>query len=169
MCQTWDGRYFRCDTDFSCHTYKTVSELVGETWERHVCLTGGEPLIHERRLVELGFFQQMFAKQIMIHYETSGTVQTIFDIDKRVWVAVAPKHGCLNSMLERADEVKYLVDENFDEKRTYVHFAHQTIFVSPINNEKEVSQENVQHALKILKTHPTWRLSAQWHKFLGLL
>jgi organic radical activating enzyme len=30
-CQTWDGRFFPCDTDFSCHTYKTVDELIGET------------------------------------------------------------------------------------------------------------------------------------------
>jgi len=169
MCQTWDGRFFPCDTDFSCHTYKTVDELIGETWEKHICLTGGEPLIHQQSLISSGFFQQVFAKHIQIHIETSGTVllHQALQHDKRVWVTISPKWNCLALMYSFADEVKFLVDENWDESKLEFSTSAQ-IYVSPINGEKTVNQENVQRCLKLLEHHPAWRLSCQWHKFLGL-
>lgn len=175
MCQTWDGRFFPCDTDFSCHTYKTVDELIGETWEKHICLTGGEPLIHQKALTEQGLFAEAFKKGIMIHIETSGTIMIngIFHHDKRVWITISPKWDCKKEMLELADEIKLLIDEGWDEleweKLSGPVVTHTTnIFVSPINGEKEVNQENVGLALAVLRYHPTWRLSCQWHKFLNL-
>ena len=175
-CKTWDGRNFVCDTDFSCHTYKTVDELIGETWEKHICLTGGEPLIHQQNLISLGFFQQAFAKRIQIHIETSGTVELHHQLmdDQRVWVTVAPKHGVLDIMVNCADEIKLLVDESYNELMVDTLFANAipnhlyNIFVSPINEEKTVNPENVKLALAVLRSHPTWRLSCQWHKFLNL-
>jgi 7-carboxy-7-deazaguanine synthase len=170
-CKTWDGRNFVCDTDFSCHTYKTVDELIGETWEKHICLTGGEPLIHQQSLISLGFFQQAFQKGIQIHIETSGTIvlSPSLMFDKRVWITVSPKWGWQLEMVALADEVKFLVDQEWDEaKLEGFDFNRPNIFVSPINGEKEVNQENVQIALAVLHSHPTWRLSCQWHKFLNL-
>jgi organic radical activating enzyme len=173
MCQTWDGRFFPCDTDFSCHTYKTVDELIGETWEKHICLTGGEPLIHQKSLIEQGFFQQAFQKGIQIHIETSGTVliDTRLVPDKRVWLTVAPKWNCKGEMLDIADEIKLLIDEGWNEDNwaimTSPHIC-PNIFVSPINEEKTVNQENIKLALAVLRSHPTWRLSCQLHKLLGL-
>src|SRR5580765_3107504 len=118
-CKTWDGRAFVCDTDFSCHTYKTVDELIGETWEKHICLTGGEPLIHQKSLIEQGFFQQAFAKRIQVHIETSGTVELDHRLihDNRLWIAVAPKWNFLSSMIRLASEIKFLVDENFSSNK----------------------------------------------------
>jgi 7-carboxy-7-deazaguanine synthase len=177
MCQTWDGRFFPCDTDFSCHTYKTVDELIGETWEKHICLTGGEPLIHQKSLIEQGFFQQAFQKGIQIHIETSSTVMLHPDLqhDKRIWISTAPKFGYIEEMLMLADEVKILVDETFTaiqaaEVLQWVREKNnpQQIFLSPINDEKEVNFKNVQRCLEILWDHPTWRLSCQWHKLLNL-
>jgi len=171
LCKTWDGRRFTCDTDFSCHTYKTVDELIGETWEKHICLTGGEPLIHQQSLIPLGFFQKAFQKGIMIHIETSGTIMLaeVFHHDKRVWITVSPKFDCKLDMLCLADEIKLLVDENFDPKNFFKDPQYKgQIFLSPINGEKEVNQKNVELTLKWLEHYPTWRLSAQWHKFLNL-
>lgn len=170
-CQTYDGRFFDCDTDFSCHTYKSAQELVGETWEKHICLTGGEPLIHQRNLVSSGFFAEAFAKRIQIHVETSGTVQLVEPLyhDTRIWVACAPKAGFLPEMIVRADEVKLLVDEHFDPSKLPLGvYNHPRVFLSPINEEKTVNQENVARALGFLRDFPHWRLSAQWHKYLGL-
>lgn len=172
-CKTWDGRRFVCDTDFSCHTHKNVYEIIGETWEKHICLTGGEPLIHQRALVEQGFFAEANAKGIMIHVETSGTVvlmptQSVV----RMWIAVAPKWGYKENMISLADEIKFLVDDDFDMKKVseVMQWASPSahIFLSPINDEKVVSQKHVDKALALLPLHPTWRLSAQWHKFLGV-
>lgn len=170
-CQTYDGRFFDCDTDFSTHTYKSAQELVGETWERHICLTGGEPLIHQRSLVSSGFFAEAFAKRIQIHVETSGTVELVEPLmhDTRLWVACAPKAGYLHSMIIRADEIKLLVDEHFDpQKLPEGVLNHERVFLSPINFENEVNQENVTRARGWLRDYPHWRLSAQYHKLLGL-
>ena len=174
-CKTWDGRFFPCDTDFSCHTYKTVDELIGETWEKHICLTGGEPLIHQQNLISSGFFQQAFQKKIQIHIETSGTIlldPKLYN-DSRLWLTVAPKWECKPQMLEYADEIKLLIDEGWDELKWEqlsgpVVTHTENIFVSPINGEKEINQENVGLALVVLRSHPTWRLSCQLHKLLGL-
>jgi len=172
MCQTWDGRFFTCDTDFSCHTYKTVDELIGETWEKHICLTGGEPLIHQQSLISSGFFQQAFRKGIQIHIETSGTINLISALqhNKRVWITVSPKWDCLDSMMMLANEIKFLVDKEWDEEKVAVmlHPGMENVFVSPINGEKTINQENVKLALAVLQSHPTWRLSCQLHKLLGL-
>lgn len=173
-CQTWDGRFFDCDTDFSVYTHKSVSELLGETWERHICLTGGEPLIHQRSLIEQGFFADVWEKGIQIHVETSGTVPLVpaLENDKRLWITVAPKHGYSEHVLIHANEVKFLVDENFDEKRLaevmqWVPSAAK-VYLCPINEETSVNRENFDRAYNWLKKYPNWRLSWQSHKMLGL-
>jgi 7-carboxy-7-deazaguanine synthase len=176
LCKTWDGRRFTCDTDFSCHTYKTVDELIGETHENHICLTGGEPLIHQKALLEAGFFQQAFARKIDIHIETSGTVMLDPRLkdDFRIWVTVAPKWNYLEEMIMCADEIKLLIDENFSTAKVseilqwIPESLSQEIYICPINEEKTVNQKNVDRCMEILKTHPDWKLSVQLHKFLGL-
>lgn len=170
-CRVYSGQFFDCDTDFSCHTYKTVDELIGETWEQHICLTGGEPLIHQKTLIEQGFFKDTFAKRIQIHIETSGTVllDPRLQHEKRIWITVAPKWNYLPEMLKLADEIKLLVDENWDEaKLPDLSRVNAKIFISPINFEKDVNHANVQRAILIQRSHPTWILSSQWHKLLSL-
>lgn len=166
MCQTYDGRYFVCDTDFSLDEKLSVDELLGETHEKHICLTGGEPLAH----MKLDAFQELFDNardnDIMIHVESSGTINWMPPYGH--WLTVAPKMGYLREMLHRADEIKYLVDENFDLGKVPIDFDALNIFLCPVNGELTVNQENVQRCLKILEKRPNWRLSFQSHKFLGL-
>jgi organic radical activating enzyme len=72
-------------------------------------------------------------------------------------------------MIEMADEVRLLVDREFDESKIPnldTFLGH--VFLSPINDENTVRRENVQLCLELLQTHPTWRVSVQVHKFLGL-
>ena len=169
MCRTWDGRYFCCDTDFSVHTYAGVDELLN-THLQHICLTGGEPLIHQQRLIELGFFRDAFAADKMVHIETSGTVQLLpcFIDDKRVWITVAPKHGYLDKMIFRANEVKLLVDENFTKCIIPTEIMrHQQVYLCPINEETEVNQHNAKLAVELAMKF-NWKVSCQWHKMLGL-
>src|SRR6185369_16374948 len=47
MCTTFDGRQFPCDTDYNMTGKWTVEELLMEIPHnvRHVCITGGEPLM----------------------------------------------------------------------------------------------------------------------------
>lgn len=168
-CQTWDGRFFDCDTDFSIHTYKTVDELITDTYEEHICLTGGEPLNHQTALIRYGFFAEAFARKIQVHIETSGTVMIdeALKFDPRVWITVSPKMNYIPEMLLRASEVKLLVDDKFDVTEFNLISTQKNVFLSPINGEKEVNQANVKIARDIQKKYVKWRLSCQWHKFLG--
>lgn len=170
-CQTWDGRYFDCDTDFSSHEFKTPEELLTDTWERYVCLTGGEPLVHQQHLISMGFFQQFFQAGKRINIETSGTIM----LDRRLWfegalwITVAPKFGCLDEMIYHASELKFLVDENFDPNKLPISVKkHNNVFLSAINNEKTISPENQERTYKQLKNFPHWRMSVQLHKLLGM-
>lgn len=174
-CRTWDGRVFDCDTDFRVHTFMGVDELLADLWQQHICLTGGEPLIHQERLIALGFFRDAFAKGKMIHVETSGTVllNPVFEHDSRIWITVAPKWGWNPLMIAEADEIKFLVDEQFSVdaakgvlKNIRHHLPH--IFLSPVNEEKTVNQDNVKRAEALLKEFSGSRLSCQWHKFLNM-
>ncbi len=73
-CTAWNGREFRCDTDYRKHGSSTVSELVSEVKEsglRHVCITGGEPLMHKD--ID-GLVERLRMYHIMPHIETSVTI-----------------------------------------------------------------------------------------------
>lgn len=164
-CHTWDGRSFWCDTDFNKRLEVETDDLVDVTFEDHICLTGGEPLIHRlaiERLVELAFF-----KRKTVHIETSGTI--FFPHTQGVWLTVAPKQGALASMLDSADEIKLLVDKDFkvDNVPAALHQRHN-VFLSPVNDVDQINKPNLQLALDILTVMPNWRLSTQVHKWWGV-
>src|SRR5712664_1804313 len=46
MCRTYDNRFFTCDTNFHLTEKVPLQNLLDETYEKHICLTGGEPLNH---------------------------------------------------------------------------------------------------------------------------
>lgn len=165
-CKTYDGRYFDCDTDFHLNEKISVEDLIAETTERHICLTGGEPLAHQRAPWFAQLVEFANKKFIQIHVETSGTIEPEFSSP---WYTIAPKYGWTSAAIKMASEIKFLVDENFDINllppfdREFTH-----VFLCPINHEHSVNLENVQRCMNLLKDHPTWRLSAQWHKFIGV-
>jgi 7-carboxy-7-deazaguanine synthase len=166
-CRTYDGRFFDCDTDFFAHEKISVEDLIAETTERHICLTGGEPLAHQNSDWFDKFIHAAQQKMIRVHIETSGTIDP-FNTGGS-WLTMAPKFGCTVEILKQADEIKYLVDENFDlAKLPHIDDSWCHMFLCPINHEHSVNLENVQRCMELLKTHPTWRLSAQWHKFIGV-
>lgn len=163
-CKTYDGRLFWCDTDFNKYEEKTPEELIHETWERHICSTGGEPLIHGEKLFEL--WRQARDRNILVHVETSGTIE--FDPKQfGVWLTVAPKDGVLDHMVRMADEVKILVDPKFhpDSLPESVR-VHKNVFLCPVNEISHVDKVNVERCMFWLRQFPTWRLGTQLHKFL---
>jgi 7-carboxy-7-deazaguanine synthase len=170
-CKTYDGRYFDCDTDFSNHLKVPVQALVNETHEEHICLTGGEPLAYQKQPWFSEFLELAYGAHKQIHVETSGTVLLERGPWRsHLWIAVAPKHNYLPQMLVRADEIKFLVDEKFDMNLLPPDLDESSthIYLCPINGEKEVSQRNVAICMHLLSSRPGWRLSAQWHKFIGV-
>ncbi len=168
-CATYDGRTFWCDTNYNAHERVPVATLLDETWEGWICLTGGEPLTHYRRDYFHTLLEGAHKKGIRVHLETSGTIWPPSLRNEIDWITVAPKKGYLEECIEAADELKLLVDETFDITRVPASFLrHPNLFFCPINSETEVNLTNVQRCLDLLKTHPSARLSCQWHKFLGV-
>lgn len=164
-CRTYDGRPFWCDTDFKFREWTNFSNLLDDTWERHICITGGEPLIHAEKLHR--FIAEARDNAIEIHIETSGTI--MWNGTGDLWISVSPKKDVLPDMVRLADEIKLLVDEGFDISNVPdVVRAHGCVYVQPINDELTINKENFDRCMAILHVMPHWHMSVQLHKLVGL-
>lgn len=164
VCHTHDGRQFWCDTDFQHGVPTSVRELLDNTWEKHICFTGGEPLLHKVVLDQL--IDEANNRGIYIHVETSGTIDWE---GAMCWVTVCPKRRYSSLMIQLADEVKLLVDKDFRlEDVTADIKEHDNVWVQPVNNEMTVNMDNFKRCMEVLRVRPDWKLSSQFHKLVGL-
>lgn len=163
VCHTYDNRAFLCDTDFHKYQELDTFDLVAEAKERHICLTGGEPLMHREVVNDL--ITRCLSERKLLHIETSGT---IIPWCYPYWTTVSPKVGVVKEAVQRANEIKLLINGGFDlEKVPDFILRHPMIYLQPLNGETEVNQDNVKLCMKLLETHPEWRLSIQLHKLIG--
>jgi 7-carboxy-7-deazaguanine synthase len=174
LCHTFDDHSFWCDTDFNKRGEEELGALLSQTWEEHICLTGGEPLIHYEVINELIYRCYQVGKQL--HIETSGTIVPWWEqgVTPLPWLTVSPKLAYYESALWSADEVKVLVHRRLDSSQLdYIESKTRPetpLFLSPINFVlgQWVNSDTLQKAQELLKVHPRWRLSVQLHKYLGL-
>src|SRR5512146_688808 len=47
VCRTFTGAEFPCDTDYKMTKRASEQEIIQECHEEHICITGGEPFIHD--------------------------------------------------------------------------------------------------------------------------
>lgn len=168
-CTLYDGREFPCDTDYRVHDRLTAEDITNQipAGVDDVCITGGEPLMHDLRPL----ITYLFGIGRRIHIETSGTIDKALHPD--IWVTCSPKKGVLTSMLVRANEVKILVDEDFDPERNVginylVSLSYKKpVFLHPVNPEKEVSAKNLQLCLDWQIKFPGFRVGPQMHKAMS--
>jgi organic radical activating enzyme len=169
LCTSAFGSEFWCDTDYSKHTEVPVEDLLEETYERHVCWTGGEPLMHQAREWMIALNSLFRLRGIQQHVETSGTVPFRMAFD---WITVSPKESWRQDVVREADQIKFLVDEQFSLERadeiTQLAPERCLVYLSPIFDPNLPVPGNVKLALAYLTQRPQWRLNIQWHKFLGL-
>ena len=162
-CHTYDGRGFWCDTDFQKSEPMDLDTLLNNTWERHICLTGGEPLLHASKLYQIS--DECQARGIMLHVESSGTILELVP----GWLTVSPKEGFLEEMIDWADEIKLLIDDGFHlDLVPKCILDHDNVFVQPINAELALNPANFKHTMEVLRVRPDWKCSVQLHKLLGL-
>lgn len=163
-CCTYDGRHFACDTDFKFKQWLNFANLLDDTWERHICITGGEPLIHAEKLHR--FIDEAHDRAIEVHIETSGTI--MWNGSGDVWISVSPKKDVLHDMILLADEIKLLVDEGFDISNVPAAVrAHGCVYVQPVNEELSINMTNLEKCREILHVMPHWHLSVQLHKLFN--
>jgi len=109
-CTSFSNAQFICDTDYRVKERLTsyeIGERVKESKADHVCLTGGEPFIHN--LDDLLFTLDGYS----IHIETSGT-KPIENL-RGDWITCSPKAGFLKENVEHILEYKFLVRHAADE------------------------------------------------------
>ena len=171
-CTLYDGRTFECDTDYRKKKMLGVDQILGEVTGKSVCITGGEPLMHD--ISPLLYALRENHKDI--HLETSGTISSVDLLN--VWVTLSPKVNPLKEMILRANEFKILVDSDFNPEIPLLDdiafydirsIAKNTpVYLQPINYENEVNRDNVRLCMKWQEKYPQFRISLQLHKVLSL-
>lgn len=165
-CWTYDGRAFCCDTDFAAHEEIDIEDTIRLAWEDHVCLTGGEPMIHEQAVYNA--YKVCYEENKQLHIETSGT-KPIPPYLHDAWVTISPKLGVREDSIARANEIKLLVDDHFRiELVPQSIMLHRNVFVQPINMITSVNRHNLLECQELLMCNPHWKLSVQLHKYIGV-
>lgn len=159
-----------CDTDFRVTDTQTVEEVADEVERiggacRWVCLTGGEPTIHELQALCDALHERGYRLQM----ETNGTrPRPDWKIEHVTVSPKQPQGGRLDGWYERhAAEFKYVVDDENDLTRAldgaWTHG--RTTFVQP----NALNPDAVQQCIAAVQQHPTrLRLSLQTHKLLQI-
>ena len=157
-----------CDTassfDMSTAQWLCAEEIVEahEFLHQHVVITGGEPTLYDlgplvRQLHDLGKY---------VAIETNGTniVPGEWEVD---WITASPKPESGFALLCQADEVKYVVDDDFtmDCIREAIIPDGRTFL-----QVESGRQDSAQKAYDLVHDHPErqLRLGIQLHKVLGL-
>jgi 7-carboxy-7-deazaguanine synthase len=175
-CNLWSGREVDraeaicnfCDTDFLGGTrYCNASALaavVQATWGleprgRFVVLTGGEPLLQ----VDDELVEALCESHFRIAVETNGTIPAP---DRIQHLTVSPKAGTVIRQ-NQADELKFIYPQDGmtpDQAAELV--TAPLMYLQPKDGPDK--EANTQAAIAYCAANPSWRLSLQTHKLLGL-
>lgn len=164
-----------CDTDFSIGgaTRHSAAEIVARLVEldrhasRMVVVTGGEPTLQW----DAPLADALRAAGFRAHMESNGTRPLAAPVD---WLTVSPKpqfHPASIALAPDlpASELKVVVDDTVDEAVLDRHAARYSCehrFVQPCMDARY--EHHVARTLTLVHARPTWRLSLQLHKILGV-
>lgn len=127
-----------------------------------VIITGGEPA--EQDLPAL--IALLKAHGYAVHLETNGAHDC--DVSQADFVCVSPKKYVSPEMLKKADIIKIVVGQGTDLTDLEKYYAYENaktqIYLQPESNK----QENIDLCVKLLKNHPSARLSLQTHKLINI-
>lgn len=174
-----------CDTNHkkgSAWSLLDIRAFLIKTDIRHICITGGEPMLHSDGLKDL--VRYLIRNRYEVHLETNGTIIDN-DIFSRCWVTISPKTDSTDpeERYLHASEVKVLVGpdgiygiptdefEYADQRFPIGYKFLQPIASTPDSKSYISSLEDsgvLNRIYDIIKLYPTWRLSLQFHKILNL-
>lgn len=129
-----------------------------------VCLTGGEPSLQ----IDSELIKALHEAGFLVHIETNGTKPLPSGID---WVTLSPKEdveglvGNGRVILQEADELKLVYSDKVDPSR-WISFPASWHFLQPCSLSD--GSANISETVSYILSHPSWRLSLQTHKFLGI-
>ena len=157
-----------CDTDHLPHTDMSRADILSAVAEaggecRRVCFTGGEPGLQLDDALVRTFHDAGYT----LHVETNGTCLLPEGID---WITVSPKEqvrglrGDGKVILPRADELKLVLAPDVDPS-AWASFPASWHFLQPCDDG---GRANTAQVTAYIEAHPSWRLSLQTHKLLGI-
>jgi 7-carboxy-7-deazaguanine synthase len=181
-CNLWTGREADrdsavctfCDTDFigvgpdggKFSTAAALAAFVKSRWPAHmassavpfVVCTGGEPLLQ----LDQAAVDALHAEGFEIAVETNGTQPAPHGID---WVCVSPK-STAPLVLTTGDELKLVYPQADAPPSRFAELDFTHFLLQPMDGP-EVAR-HTEEALAFCLANPTWRLSVQTHKQLGI-
>jgi len=153
--------------DANKHAERSVESLLQEvkqTAASIVIITGGEPLMYDC----LPLTEALQQAGYKTHVETSGAYPLSGKWD---WVCVSPKKFKvpLDSVLAQADELKVVVFNKTDIAWALQHAEKVNstclLFLQP---EWSKEKEMLPLMTAFIQENPTWKLSLQIHKYMGV-
>jgi organic radical activating enzyme len=127
-----------------------------------VVITGGEPT--EQDLPAL--INALKSAGHIVHLETNGAKDC--DVSKADFVCVSPKKYVAKEMLAKADVIKLVITPQTDLEDLQKYYLYENektqIYLQPESNK----QENIDLCVKLIKQHPSARLSVQLHKLINV-
>ena len=158
-----------CDTDHSTSTPYALDALLAAVSEvasapvRRVCITGGEPALQ----VDAALVDALHEAGFAVHIETNGTRPLPSGID---WVTFSPKSDFVEApspAIEAADEIKIVFIPGETDADRWLAFPARHHFLQPCFSS-ETGSSNVSETVTYILAHPSWRLSLQTHRLLGI-
>jgi 7-carboxy-7-deazaguanine synthase len=182
-CNLWSGREIDrasavcrfCDTDFvgtdgtgggRFADAAALAAAVAARWPAgaggrpYVVCTGGEPLLQ----LDAPLIDTLHAAGFEIAIETNGTKPVPDGID---WVCVSPKAGS-RLVVEHGNELKLVFPQAEAEAKpeNFLNLRFDNFFLQPMDGPDRV--ENLKATIAYCLANPTWRLSLQTHKIMGI-
>lgn len=179
-CNLWSGREQDrvtadcrfCDTDFvgtdgeGGGKFASADDLAGQIerlWgegaaERLVVITGGEPMLQ----LDGALIDALHARGFRVAVETNGTLPAAEGID---WICVSPKAGT-KVVQRRGNELKLVWPQEGIDPAELEGWDFDNFLVQPM--DCATREEAVQAAIRLAMERPTWRLSLQSHKLVGI-
>jgi len=178
-CNLWNGKEKDrkksicsfCDTDFlgtngalgGQYSLENLVNKITKLWPQYkknkfVVFTGGEPLLQLDQLL----IDRLKNNNFKVAVETNGTILPPLRID---WICVSPKVKS-NFILKKANEIKVVYpQENLDPKK-YEKLNFDHFYIQPLYNKN--LKENNKKAIEFILNNPSWKLSVQSHKYIGV-
>jgi 7-carboxy-7-deazaguanine synthase len=182
-CNLWSGREIDrdaavcrfCDTDFvgtdgagggRFADAEALASAVVAQWPAgaggrpYVVCTGGEPLLQ----LDPPLIEALHAAGFEIAIETNGTKPVPDGID---WVCVSPKAGS-QLVVEQGNELKLVFPQAEPEANpeNFLSLRFDNFFLQPMDGPDRL--ENLNVTIAYCLANPTWRLSLQTHKIIGI-
>ena len=182
-CNLWSGREIDrasavcrfCDTDFvgtdgtgggRFADAEALASAVVAQWPAgagghpYVVCTGGEPLLQ----LDPPLIEALHAAGFEIAIETNGTKPVPDGID---WVCVSPKAGS-QLVVEQGNELKLVFPQAEPEAKpeNFLSLRFDNFFLQPMDGPDRF--ENLNVTIAYCLANPTWRLSLQTHKIMGI-